>query len=68
MIYNIHSLQSNFDTKTIHSANLYQIFVYVKNLVAMRRDDAVVRMLLYARTDEWKPDQREDSEPGVSGY
>lgn len=50
--YYAHSLQSNFDTKTIHSANLYQIFAYVKNLAVMRRDDMVAGMLLYARTDE----------------
>ncbi|MGZ1309977.1 hypothetical protein ACXO70_08360 [Lactobacillus delbrueckii subsp. bulgaricus] len=50
--YYANSLQSNFDTKTIHSANLYQIFAYVKNLAAMRRDDTVAGMLLYARTDE----------------
>ena len=50
--YYAHSLQSNFDTKTIHSANLYQIFAYVKNLAAIRRNDTVAGMLLYAMTDE----------------
>ena len=43
--------QSNYDTKTIHSHNLYQIFTYVKNK-EVEVDDEVSGMLLYARTRE----------------
>ena len=43
-------MQSYFETKTIHSHNLYQIFTYVKNKEA-EVDDEVSGMLLYARTD-----------------
>ena len=46
-----HMMQLQFDRQTIHSANLYQIFSYVKNL---DKDNTglVSGMLLYARTQE----------------
>ena len=46
-----HMMQSRFDRQTIHSANLYQMFSYVKNL---DKDNTglVSGMLLYARTQE----------------
>ena len=45
------SMQSQFDKRSIHSANLYQIFTYVKN---RDKDNSgnVSGMLLYARTQE----------------
>lgn len=52
--YYSHSLQQQFDKKSIHSGNLYQIFTYVKNkeagLAALPHE--VSGMLLYAKTDE----------------
>lgn len=45
------SMQSNFDVKTVHSNNLYQIFTYVKNKDATQSGN-VSGMLLYAKTDE----------------
>lgn len=45
------TLQSNFDHKTIHSNNLYQIFTYVKNRDVSNSGD-VSGMLLYAKTQE----------------
>ena len=49
-------MQSNFDKRTVHSANLYQIFAYVKNKqIAFERAGESVEvsgMLLYAATDE----------------
>lgn len=51
--------QENYDSKTIHSHNLYQIFSYVKNKAAQTPDVQVDGMLLYARTgDEVQPDER----------
>lgn len=55
-----HSTQGRYETRTVHSANLYQIFTYVKNREAgfgdMRHE--VGGMLLYARTNEAvQPDQ-----------
>jgi len=43
-----------FDTHTLHSNNLYQIFTYVKNKDMQFGDKPheVSGMLLYARTDE----------------
>lgn len=43
--------QTHFDKPTIHSANLYQIYTYVKN---RDRDNSgnVAGLLLYAKTDE----------------
>ena len=54
------STQSHYDTKTIHSHNLYQIFTYVKNKeaelelgrVKSKSDRKVSGMLLYARSKE----------------
>lgn len=53
--YYAHSLATNqFDKHTIHSANLYQIFTYVKNMDAdiLNQEHTVSGMLLYAKTDE----------------
>ena len=48
-----HATQSRFGARTIHSANLYQIFTYVKNRQeALGAGHDVSGMLLYARTDE----------------
>ena len=46
-----HMVQSRFDSKTVHSNNLYQIFTYVKNKDVHHSGD-VSGMLLYARSDE----------------
>ena len=50
------TMQSNFDKKTVHSGNLYQIFAYAKNKQAVleRAGESVEvsGMLLYAATDE----------------
>ena len=48
-----HTLQSNplFNNRTIHSANMYQIFTYVKNRDKNQSGD-VSGMLLYAKTEE----------------
>ena len=40
-----------FDTRTLHSHNLYQIFTYVKNMDATSSGN-VSGLLLYAKTDE----------------
>ena len=51
-------MQSQFDTYSIHSGNLYQIFTYVKNL---DKDNSgnVAGALLYAKTEETiRPDNR----------
>jgi 5-methylcytosine-specific restriction enzyme subunit McrC len=47
-------MQSHFDTMTIHSHNIYQIFTYVKNKETQLKDirHEVSGMLLYARTNE----------------
>ena len=45
------TLQTNFDHKTIHSNNLYQIFTYVKNRDTLNSGD-VSGLLLYAKTQE----------------
>lgn len=52
--YYAHMMQTQFDTQTIHSGNLYQIFTYVKNkeLEMSDRPHEVSGMLLYAKTDE----------------
>ncbi len=52
--YYTHTLQENWDTRTIHSNNLYQIFTYVKNKEAELAGGPheVSGMLLYAKTDE----------------
>ena len=52
--YYSHTTQTQYDTRTIHSNNLYQIFTYVKNLEAELKETehTVSGMLLYAQTDE----------------
>lgn len=54
--YYSHTMQAQYDTYTIHSGNLYQIFTYVKNL---DKDHCgkVAGLLLYAKTtDKIQPD------------
>lgn len=48
------SVQSYYDTVKNHSANLYQIFTYVKNKeeALKSKNYKVVGLILYARTDE----------------
>ena len=52
--YYAHTTQSRFDTHTLHSGNLYQLFTYVKNkeVEFTAQPHEVSGMLLYARTDE----------------
>lgn len=52
--YYTHTTQTQYDTHTIHSHNLYQIFTYVKNkdMEFEGYPHEVSGMLLYARTDE----------------
>ena len=51
--YYSHSMQVSYSAHTIHSANLYQIFTYVKNeQERLGGSYEVSGMLLYARTDE----------------
>lgn len=52
--YYSHMMQTNYDKQTLHSANVYQIFTYVKNKEAQlaSMDHEVAGMLLYAKTDE----------------
>ena len=52
--YYEHSMQVQFSKHTLHSANLYQIFTYVKNkdYELRAKDHTVSGMLLYAKTDE----------------
>ena len=54
--YYTSTMQRNFDRRTVHSGNLYQIFAYVKNKqAALERSGESVEvsgMLLYAATDE----------------
>jgi 5-methylcytosine-specific restriction enzyme subunit McrC len=49
-----HATQGQYGSRTVHSANLYQIFTYVKNCEAGfgERPHEVGGMLLYARTNE----------------
>lgn len=59
--YYAHTYQSQerYDSKTIHSSNLYQIYSYVKNKAAGSPELDVSGMLLYARTeDELQPNER----------
>ena len=53
--YYSHTTQAQYDTRTLHSGNLYQIFTYVKNKEAELADvpHEVSGMLLYAKTDEF---------------
>lgn len=52
--YYSRTLQQQYDKKSIHSGNLYQIFTYVKNKEAELAavPHKVSGMLLYAKTDE----------------
>ena len=54
--YHTSTMQTYYEKKTVKSANLYQIFAYVKNKqIAFERagkNDEVSGMLLYAATDE----------------
>ena len=52
--YYSRTMQTQYEVQTIHSANLYQIFTYVKNkeLELKNKPHQVSGMLLYARTDE----------------
>lgn len=53
--YYEHSLQKQYDSYSVHSGNLYQIFTYVKNKEVELKDqehESVAGMLLYAKTDE----------------
>ena len=52
--YYSHTTQTQYDVRTLHSGNLYQIFTYVKNKEAVMADPSheVSGMLLYAGTDE----------------
>lgn len=57
--YYSHTTQVQFDTRSLHSNNLYQIFTYVKNKREELAESSfeVSGMLLYARTDEFfQPD------------
>jgi len=44
-------INSLFNSQTIHSHNLYQIFTYVKNM-DLARSGNISGLLLYAKTDE----------------
>jgi len=51
--------QARYDSASIHSGNLYQIFTYTKNMSASHPDEEVSGMLLYARTESaLQPDDR----------
>ena len=51
--YYEHTMQTNslFNSRTLHSHNMYQIFTYVKNMDAANSGN-VSGLLLYAKTDE----------------
>ena len=44
--------QVNYNKRSIHSGNLYQVFTYVKNCQFENEDCRVSGMLLYAKTNE----------------
>lgn len=52
--YYSRTTRTNYDVRTLHSANLYQIFTYVKNKDAGLTDTPhkVTGLVLYAATDE----------------
>ena len=50
--YYSRTLQHHFDTHSIHSANLYQIYTYVKNKAATDPERKVSGLLLYAKTSD----------------
>lgn len=49
--YYSHTMQGQFNSRTLHSNNLYQIFTYVKNQDVGNTGN-VAGILLYAKTDE----------------
>lgn len=49
--YYAHTMQTRYDTQTLHSGNIYQIYTYVKNRDAEHKGN-VAGMLLYAKTEE----------------
>lgn len=51
--YYSQTTQKRFESNTLHSNNLYQIFAYVKNH-AMNTNKEVSGLLLYAKTDDSK--------------
>jgi len=56
--YYSHNLQTQFDSHSIHSGNLYQIFTYTKNKsLEVDNNKKVSGLLLYAKTDDFtQPD------------
>lgn len=52
--YYSHTVQKQYDTYSLHSANLYQIFTYVKNkeVELSATSHNVAGLLLYAKTNE----------------
>lgn len=52
--YYSHTTREHYDVHTLHSANLYQIFTYVKNRDSCfgQENHKVSGILLYAKTDE----------------
>lgn len=66
--YYTRTMQRNFGTYTMHSANMYQMFTYVKNktaqLVTEGVGHAVSGLVLYAKTDE---DRQPDGEFDMGG-
>lgn len=51
--YYKNTVQTYYDKQTLHSANLYQIFTYVKNEAIVKEAKRTVSgMLLYAKVDE----------------
>lgn len=75
--YYSHATQQQFDKRTVHSHNLYQIFTYVKNKEAeLAREDAQPGVRTDARTDAQaavrtdaqavtQPDTRAGARPGA---
>ena len=64
--YYSHTTQQRYNKGTVHSANLYQIFTYVKNKETELSDKPhrVSGVLLYAKTDETFFDEKEYSMSG----
>lgn len=50
--YYTQTMLEHLEKKTLISANLYQIYAYVKNYAATQNSETVSGMLLYAKTDE----------------
>lgn len=61
--YYAENMQSYYDSRSIHSTNLYQIFTYVKN-AQVHEGRRVSGMLLYART---AADQQPEADYKMSG-